>query len=203
MLNGAVKDEKNALRFLGIINDETERLNLLIDDILTLSEIENDDSEQYMQPIDLQPIGQDVVELMKLKYPDTNGVKIQISADDAGEYIINGESNKIKQIMINLLDNSLRHTKEGHVQLSLERSSNKVIMKVTDTGIGIENVHHDRIFERFYRVDKHRSRETGGTGLGLSIVKHLTLLHKGIISLKSKPGMGTSITIKFPAVNKK
>ncbi len=198
LLNGAVYDKENANKFLHIIDEEAQRLNLLIDDILTLSEIENKKNISYDTKVDLVEISDDVLELMKQKYPSKSGVEMRIVTDGKEPYEILGDKHKLKQIIINLVDNSIKHTSEGFIAVEFSKNDKTLTMNVQDTGVGIEEKHHDRLFERFYRVDKHRSRETGGTGLGLSIVKHLTLLHHGHISIESKLGQGTSISIEFP-----
>jgi len=200
LLNGAVEDKENAYKFLNIINDEAERLNLLIDDILTLSGLENSRQHVFKNKVDLIKIADEVVELIKQKYPDKNNVDFLIDYDKDTSFEMYGDRHKLKQVLINLVDNSAKHTEQGHVKIAFSKEQSSVIMSVEDTGIGIDKKHHDRIFERFYRVDKHRSRDTGGTGLGLSIVKHIVLMHNGDISLESEPGKGTKIDISFPIV---
>jgi len=198
LLNGALEDKENAARFINIINDESERLNLLIDDILTLSGLENTKTHVFEGRVDLTKTAQDVIELIKQKYPDKKDVKFNLEYDKNESFVMPGDSNKLKQVLINLVDNSAKHTESGSVTIGLKKSDGSLNLSVADTGIGIEKVHHSRIFERFYRVDKHRSRDTGGTGLGLSIVKHIVLLHNGKISIDSEPGKGTRIDITFP-----
>lgn len=198
LLNGALEDKENAARFINIINDESERLNLLIDDILTLSGLESTKVHVFEGKVDLTKTAQDVIELIKQKYPDKKDVNFNLEYDKNESYVMSGDSNKLKQVLINLVDNSAKHTESGSITIGLNKNENNLNLSVADTGIGIEKVHHSRIFERFYRVDKHRSRETGGTGLGLSIVKHIVLLHNGKISIDSEPGKGTRIDISFP-----
>ncbi len=198
LLNGAISDTENAYKFLNIINDEAERLNLLIDDILTLSGLESQNKPVFEDRVNLIQIAGEVIELIKQKYPEKQYIEFKIEYDEKTEYKMLGDRHKLKQILINLVDNSAKHTEEGHIIINFQKEPEKLTMSVCDTGIGIDKKHHDRLFERFYRVDKHRSRDTGGTGLGLSIVKHLALLHDGKISIKSELGKGTCISIKFP-----
>jgi len=198
LLNGAISDKENAYKFLNIINDEAERLNLLIDDILTLSGLESQNKPVFEDRVNLIQIAGEVIELIKQKYPEKQYIEFKIEYDEKTEYKMLGDRHKLKQILINLVDNSAKHTEEGHIIINFQKEPEKLTMSVCDTGIGIDKKHHDRLFERFYRVDKHRSRDTGGTGLGLSIVKHLALLHDGKISIKSELGKGTCISIKFP-----
>ena len=198
LLNGAIEDKENAYKFLNIINDESERLNLLIDDILTLSGLENQTKPTFTVKVDLIKISNEVVELIRQKYPEKSNIAINIEYDKETEYKMLGDRNKLKQILINLVDNSVKHTEEGFVNIIFEKDSESITMSVADSGIGIDKKHHSRLFERFYRVDKHRSRDTGGTGLGLSIVKHLAIMHDGKISIESALGKGTKIDIRFP-----
>jgi two-component system phosphate regulon sensor histidine kinase PhoR len=104
----------------------------------------------------------------------------------------------MKQLLINLLDNAIKYTEEGSITISCTEENNKLILRVKDTGIGIGKDHLSRIFERFYRVDKGRSRKQGGTGLGLAIVKHIVELYNGNIQLESQPGVGTEFKISLP-----
>lgn len=198
LLNGAVEDKENAYKFLGIINDESQRLNLLIDDILILSGLENQKKPAEKEQVNLIEISNEVIELIQQKYPDKNAVEFKIDYDENTSYEMMGDRNKLKQVIINLVDNSAKHTDEGHITIGLAKDATSLILSVSDTGIGIDKKHHSRLFERFYRVDKHRSRDAGGTGLGLSIVKHITLMHDGEISVDSSYGHGTTINIKFP-----
>ena len=201
LLNGAMEDKENAYKFLNIINDEAERLNLLIDDILTLSGLESNKQNVLKDKENLIKIAQEVIDLIKQKYPNKNNLDFLIDYDKDSSYEMYGDRHKLKQVLINLVDNSAKHTEQGYVKIKFSKEQEFLTISVEDTGIGIEKKHHDRIFERFYRVDKHRSRDTGGTGLGLAIVKHIVLIHNGDISIESEPGKGTRINITFP-INK-
>ncbi|HDK35616.1 MAG TPA: GHKL domain-containing protein, partial [Bacteroidetes bacterium] len=108
------------------------------------------------------------------------------------------DSFKLEQMFINLIDNAIKYTERGEINILLSKNSREVKIEIKDTGIGIPREHLPRIFERFYVVDKSRSRKLGGTGLGLSIVKHIVLLHDGTIDVVSKPLIGTTFTIKLP-----
>jgi len=115
------------------------------------------------------------------------------------DFSIQADRNKIEQVFANLIDNSVKYTKEsGRIEISLYEEDQTIRVAVQDNGIGIPKEHRDRVFERFYRVDKARSRELGGTGLGLSIVKHIVLAHNGKISIESEPNRGTKVTVTFP-----
>jgi two-component system phosphate regulon sensor histidine kinase PhoR len=177
-------------RFLGIIEAEAERLSLLINDILYLSEVENS-SMKEKDLIDLNRECNDVIELSK---PNLNeNVELNFVADK--HYVVPFEQYKFKQMLINLVSNSIKYTDEGTITVELSSDLDFVVLKVIDTGIGIPKKNQGRIFERFYRVDKGRSRMTGGTGLGLSIVKHIAERNECQIHLESELGEGTTVTV--------
>lgn len=192
--NGAVEDPDCAGRFLDIIDIETERLGNLIDDILLLSEIESK-KDVRQEPCDVNKVIQEVVELLEPKVkPHVRLIFIPDSS--VRPYICNRD--RMKQLLINLVDNGLKATEFGAVTISCRSTPKDLVLEITDTGIGMEAEQTERIFERFYRVDKGRSREQGGTGLGLSIVKHIVELYKGTIQVKSHPGEGTEFRVELP-----
>ncbi len=190
-----VEDEKNKERFLDIINDEAERLTRLIDDILVLSDIENN-KEKNEESVDINRLIEDICYLVK-NSADGKDIKIIIS----GEKIpcVLGDKDKFKQMLINLVDNAIKYTESGgSVTIGTELKGNKYIIWVQDTGVGIPKEHIDRLFERFYRVDKARSRAQGGTGLGLAIVKHIVLGLNGTINVESEVGKGSKFIVTIP-----
>lgn len=194
---GAIKDEKVAVRFLDIIDIEAERLSGLINDILLLSEIESKE-DRDLSPCDMNVLISDVIELLQPKISDKN---IRIIYQPQLDLIpLQANPNRMKQLLINLLDNAIKYTEDGSVTIQCEHNqkTNKLVLSIEDTGIGMEEEHLDRIFERFYRVDKGRSRKMGGTGLGLSIVKHIVERYNGSIKVDSKINEGTKFTIVFP-----
>ncbi len=192
--NGAIKDEIVANRFLDIIDIETDRLSNLIQDILTLSEIETLVGERSLQSFELSDI---VDEVMDILPKDKEGVQLIMEVE---ENLPPFECNRdrMKQLLINIIDNSIKYTDAGYVKLQVFKFKNFLNIVVEDTGIGIKHQHLSRIFERFYRVDKGRTRKTGGTGLGLSIVKHIVELYNGDIDIQSEEGKGTTISIRLP-----
>ncbi|WP_105614872.1 HAMP domain-containing sensor histidine kinase [Vallitalea okinawensis] len=195
--HGALHDEKVANRFLEIIDIEAERLSTLIEDILQLSEIENRIVENR-QLTDLKQVVEEILPLMIEKASKKN-LQITYQLDeDLPLYFCNNY--RIKQLLINLVDNAIKYTEEGHVHLRLKylRLVDAIEISVKDTGIGIPEDQIDRIFERFYRVDKSRSRKIGGTGLGLSIVKHIVELYDGDIRVETSLNEGTNFIIKLP-----
>lgn len=192
---GAIKEEQVAARFIDIIDIESERLSSLINDILLLSEIESKE-EQVVAPCNMDTVITDVIELLQSKIAHKNVVIVYNPKPDMGYYPAN--ANRMKQLLINLLDNAVKYTEVGTITIQCEKKKNKLILCVEDTGIGMEEEHLERIFERFYRVDKGRARKTGGTGLGLSIVKHIVERYNGKIKVESKLNKGTKFTIELP-----
>lgn len=199
LLGGAVQDEETARSFLQIIFDESERLNRLIGDILELSKIESRRVPLIFSPVELESFVDKTITLLE---PEAKRKSIQLSSKiEAGLYV-EADEDRLRQIFMNLLANGINYTPEGgRVSLTVNALDHDHIrIQISDTGIGIPKKDLPRIFERFYRVDKARSRSSGGTGLGLSIVKHLVELHKGNLSVTSTVGVGTTFTIDLPVI---
>lgn len=188
-------DYNTQKKFLDIIDIESDRLYFLIQDLLTLSEIENDKKVEY-EYIDVSKILDEVTTIMKHHANKKNLDLNSIIDKDFPKVIAN--EHRIKQMLINLIDNAIKYTDKGKVIVKCYYDSYYWYVSVKDTGIGISKEHMSRLFERFYRVDKGRSRKMGGTGLGLSIVKHIVLLHDGTIKVDSELGKGTEFIITFP-----
>lgn len=201
LLGGGVTDEKTARSFLQIIYDENERLNRLIGDILELSKIESKRVQLECSPVHLIEFFGSVLETLS-KVAEKK--KITLSADVPDELFIEGDEDKLRQIFMNLLSNAINYTQDGgNVRVTVVNNlkpdgTESVRFTVSDTGMGIPRKDLPRIFERFYRVDKARSRSSGGTGLGLSIVKHLVELHHGSITVESDLGIGSSFILELP-----
>lgn len=190
-----VEDEKNKEKFLNIINDEAERLTRLIDDILTLSNIEQR-KEEIFERINIKEELNNICYLMGTSALKKNIDIINIGKEDMFIY---GSKDRFKQMMINLIDNAIKYSdRDSKVWVSYEKSGEKAVVKVKDEGVGIPEEHIPRLFERFYRVDKARSRAAGGTGLGLAIVKHIVIEFKGEIDIISKLGKGSEFIITLP-----
>lgn len=197
--SGASLDLETQDRFLNIIEIETDRLTYLIQDLLILSEIENKDNVEEEKIC----INENVNQIMNVleEQAKKKNIKIEVKIDN--EPYIYGNSGWFKQMLINLIDNAIKYTKEnGFVKLDIYKDLEYLFINVSDTGIGIDDEHLDRLFERFYRVDKSRTREVGGTGLGLAIVKHIILSFDGEIDIESEIDKGTKFYIKLP-LNKK
>lgn len=191
-----VEDAKTREKFLGIIDDEAERLTRLISDILTLSDIEQNREVKVKEVIDVSNVIKDIYNLMK-HTADTKDIDIEIIIKNSPK--ICGDKDRFKQMLINLIDNAIKYSESrDKVYIGTEIKEKKCIVWVEDTGSGISKEHIPRLFERFYRVDKARSRARGGTGLGLAIVKHIVLSFEGEIYVESELGHGTKFIVEIP-----
>lgn len=194
--NGMAKNEDIA-DFASKIHNEAGRLIALIGDIIKLSELDMPYSNKDLKTIDLFLLVENTVALLSFNAEKAN---IKISAKGSSCFI-NGNRDMLEELIYNLCDNAIRYNDEGgEVIVSVFKSDNCTVLRVKDTGIGIPSKHHERIFERFYRVDKSRSKETGGTGLGLAIVKHIAIQHNAKIKVFSQVGHGTQIDVIFPSI---
>lgn len=195
-----VEDTQTKNKFLDIINDEAERLTRLISDILLLSDIEQQ-KEYKEEKVNVNKIINDVYHLIK-NTADKKNIKLSIVGEEVPDLI--GDSDRFKQMLINLVDNGVKYCDPGDsVIISRKVEGKYCVLTVEDTGYGIPKEHIPRLFERFYRVDKARSRAKGGTGLGLAIVKHIVLSFKGNIKVQSEVGIGTKFIIKLPYYRKR
>ncbi len=197
LLSGEVTDKETERSFLQIIYDESERIDRLIRDLLHLSRIENKVSPLNIKDVDLVRLIHGITNTMTKAISEKN---LEVTLPPSTEaVIIEGDPDRLNQILLNLIANAITYTGEGgKIEVSIEITSLDVRISVSDTGIGIPEEYIPRVFERFYRVDKARSRNSGGTGLGLAIVKHLVDSHKGQIELESVEGEGTTFTVIFP-----
>ena len=194
---GALQDPELSARFLQIIEIESERLSNLISDLLYLSEIESGNQDTGIRPFRLAEVANGVVDMLSMV---ATARHVTIACQVPGNIMLEANPDRIKQLLLNLADNAVKYNREdGTVTIGAERSSSLVRFWVKDTGIGIPEEHASRIFERFYRIDKGRSRAIGGTGLGLSIVKHIVDLYHGNIRLISSAGQGSEFIIELPA----
>lgn len=186
---------KDMPRFIGHIKKEASRLLTLIEDIIRLSQLD-EGLEMPMEAVDLGATAREAVRQLE-DAADSRSVQIDLHAES---YILQGVPRLLHEIVYNLVENAIKYnTPGGTVTVSVRKTENGGELKVSDTGIGIPPEHQDRVFGRFYRVDKSHSKESGGTGLGLSIVKHAAGYFKAGIALQSEVGKGTTITVTFPA----
>ena len=197
---GAAEDKMIRERFLDILDMESTRLSALIDDLLTLSDIENRTTIARNDQIAPYQSVQEVVEMLS-ELAQRKRITLTLDAQ-ADLPTLSGNAGWFKQMIINLVDNAIKYTPdEGNVHLELFHQGDDLQIHVSDTGIGIDEGHLSRLFERFYRVDKARSREVGGTGLGLAIVKHIVIAFGGQIQVQSKVGQGTEFVVTLPKAN--
>lgn len=197
LLGGALEDAANNRRFVSLIDEDATRLTRLIDDLLELSRIESKSQPLQFQPVSLRPLFEDLSARFRHQC-EASQVSLVVEVP-AGLPAIQADPDKLRQVFVNLLDNAIKFNKPGgRVTAGAKAVSEGVCIEIADTGSGIPEADLPRIFERFYRVDKARSRELGGTGLGLSIVKHLVELQRGRIEVKSRLGQGTTFTVTLP-----
>lgn len=194
--DGAINDEENNRHFLQIIRRNAERMHHLIDDILELSSIESGRIELQPKQICLHSLVKEVFTNLSNKAQE---FKVELVNEIPPEIQVYADVMRLEQMLTNLVDNAVKFNREnGKVTVSHRQNEQNDAISISDTGEGISNEHLQRIFERFYRTDRARSREIGGTGLGLAIVKHLAKLHGGEISVCSTPGKGSTFTIELP-----
>ncbi len=188
-------DIANIRHYIEIIKKHSLRLSRIVTDLLSLSEMENNKNIE-MSSLDLGKIVSDTMNLFAGKIAAKN-LTFQLIKKEDEKYTVSGNEFYIEQMLINLIENAIKYTEKGAVTVKLDKQDNRVILSVSDTGIGIAEEHLPRIFERFYVVDKARSRKTGGTGLGLSIVKYIVNNHNAVIEVSSRQSAGTVFTVKF------
>lgn len=180
---------------LEVIRKHTERLVSIVNDILSLSELEEVRINEFGS-VDVRDVINEIARMYAGRIRDKN-LTLSIEMDEENKHIF-GDRLKIEELFINLMDNAVRYTDEGAITVASHREGGLLTISVKDTGIGIPERSLPRIYERFYVVDKSRSRETGGTGLGLSIAKHIVMLHNGTIDIKSSFGAGTEVLVSLP-----
>ena len=191
--NGFVKPE-DIPHFAGNIYDEAQRLITLIGDIMRLSQLDEDSVPLEKAPVDLYDLAGSVLSRLKTA-AEKRGITFTLSG---GPVSVNGVSQVLDEMIFNLCDNAIKYNREnGHVRVSVSGENGHAVVRVADDGIGIPAADRERVFERFYRVDKSHSKEIGGTGLGLSIVKHGAAFHNARVALESELGKGTTVTIAF------
>jgi two-component system phosphate regulon sensor histidine kinase PhoR len=192
---GAMEDTESSQRFLSIIRKNASRMQGLIDDILELTAIEGGNVQLRAAPVELHELVQEICASLDAKAA-AQGITLQNRVGP--EVMVYADVRRLEQMLTNLIDNAIKFSREhGRVVISHEPGARDRIL-VHDNGDGIPAQHLERLFERFYRVDRARSRDMGGTGLGLAIVKHLALLHGGEVTVTSELGKGSTFTIHLP-----
>ncbi|MFH1355111.1 MAG: ATP-binding protein, partial [Candidatus Omnitrophota bacterium] len=196
LLEGALDDKKNSRHFLEIIQNHTNRLDSLINDLLSLSHLESRQIELKREEVNLKELSDEVISGFKSQLKKKS---ITVTNELPKDLSLKIDRDRIEQVFTNLMDNAIKFNKDkGLIKIYSQESSGKIKIVVEDSGIGIPAKDTSRLFERFYRVDKNRSRELGGTGLGLSIVKHIVELHGGAVGLESTEGLGSKFHFTLP-----
>lgn len=192
-----INDTEKAGKFISIIKDHADRLSNIIDDLLSLSELELSRDSIEKSEFDLKSLVDDIA----LGFGHALAAKQQkLTIEPQGNnFKISADRDKIEQVFVNLIDNAVKYTNDGgRIEICLVQQNGEVVVTVEDNGVGIPREDLDRVFERFYRVDKARSRQLGGTGLGLGIAKHIVLAHKGKIRIESDVNRGTKVFVTLP-----
>jgi two-component system phosphate regulon sensor histidine kinase PhoR len=201
MLDDPSMDDETRLRFVERISAQSMRLSVLVTDLLAISRLEADQAEQKHDLIDMQELVKRSLSAAKAACVEKQ-LELSIDPEDTisdMKAMTVGDMQSLSQMVDNLLDNAVKYTPSGgRVSVRLTASDHQIQLQVSDTGIGIDNLARQRIFERFYRVDKARSRDLGGTGLGLSIVKNIAEQHGGAVQLESELGVGSTFTVTLP-----
>lgn len=194
LIQNGMTNEEDTIRFAGEIHKSAKRLLTLINDTIRLSQLDTSEQKVIYEAIDLYKIAEDCVNMLKFS-AENHGITISIHGTNA---YLEGNKEMLEEVVYNLCDNAIRYNNEGgKVDVTVKPVKGKIYLCVEDNGIGISKEHQERIFERFYRVDKSRSKSTGGTGLGLAIVKHIIQQHGAHMELTSEKGKGTKIEIEF------
>ncbi len=195
LLDGALDEAEHRQRFVGIIHEQTLRLQRLADDLLTLSDLERPELRLSLGPTDVREVVTRLVHGFQERAA-RQGLDLTLEAPDPQPLV--ADAQRVEQVIANLIDNALKYTEKGRVRVRLHGTPGSVVCEVADSGAGLSESDQARIFERFYRVDKARSRAIGGTGLGLSIVKHIAELHGGSIDVQSVLGQGSTFRVTLP-----
>ena len=195
LLDGAIDDDEVNKKYLKIAGKAIHRLNLIVKDLDLITKIESGESEIQRTDFDIINLAQNVFEMLEITASKKN-IKLILDFNDKLPLIVNADNEKIQQVLTNLVENSIKYGKEnGTTELVIqELTENKIIVRVTDNGLGIEEKHFNRLFERFYRVDQSGSRKGGGSGLGLAIVKHIMDAHDEKIYIESEFGVGSEFS---------
>ena len=197
MIENGLVNEQDTQRFAGEIHRNANRLLTLINDTLRLSEMDVAQEAPEMTDLNLYQIAQNVTGTLQLS-AQRHQLRLTLHGQDS---MVHANRMMMEELIYNLTDNAIRYNnRDGSVDVTVSAQDGHTVLEVKDTGIGIPKEHQERVFERFYRVDKSRSKQTGGTGLGLAIVKHIANQHQAEIRLESEAGKGTRISVIFPSL---
>ncbi len=198
LADGGLDDPKINRDYLHRAMNSIDRMIAIVEDLQTITQLEKGELEIEEERFDIVALAKDTIDAQDLKAKEKK-ISLELANDSSQQMFVLGDRFRIRQVIVNLIVNSVKYGKEnGKTTIKISDTGEKIIMEVSDTGIGIPKEHLPRIFERFYRADKSRSREQGGTGLGLSIVKHILEAHGQTISVMSTEGAGSvfSFTLK-------
>lgn len=191
LLDGGLEDKNINRDYLQRAEKSVERMIGIIEDLESITQLETGELQLEIEKFDISLLAKDVIESLEMKAREKN-ISLIIGKYDEAPVFVSGDKFRLRQVLLNLIDNSIKYGKSGgETKINFRDAGNKIIVEVADNGIGIEKQHLPRIFERFYRIDKSRSRDAGGTGLGLSIVEHIIEAHGETISVISTSGVGT------------
>ncbi len=200
LIDGAKEDPAVLDRFLNKAAKSLDGLDALVRDLVTLSQVETGDLKMHFEAVDLKAVTDDIIEQLESK-AEKRRIKLKIKPKELENCIIKADKQRIKQVLTNLIDNAIKYGNDnGKVSIEFDELKKHYLISIEDDGPGIPSEHLNRIFERFYRIDKSRSRETGGTGLGLAIVKHILNAHDSKISVSSQIEKGTKFSFKLPKI---
>ena len=193
LLDGGLEDEKINIKYLERTNKSVERMINIVEDLEVISRLETEQSHLDLQPFNIIELVEDVFDAFEMKANEMD-IQLEMIKESRSKMVI-GDKDKIQQVFLNLISNSIKYGKKGgKTSVKFYDMESNMLIEVADNGIGIESDSLDRLFERFYRVDKNRSREIGGTGLGLAIVKHILEGHNQQINVRSTEGIGTTFS---------
>lgn len=204
LLDGAIDDKKVRIKFLKKAGKNANRLASLVDDLLLLTQAESGEMEIKIRAFSMHDLLIDVMDSLYQKYHrKKRPAAFRLEANELEEVEVLADRERIQQVLINLIDNAVKYGDDsGSVLIALKQEDGKLLIAVSDKGPGIDQEHIDKIFRRFYRVDKSRSRDRGGTGLGLAIVKHFLEAHGSQISVMTEPGNGTTFSFHLKIAEK-
>lgn len=200
LIDGAWEDPEVLIHFLKKAAKSTDRIATLVDDLEAISQLESGFLTMEMEVFDINDLMHDIFDSLDFRAKEKN-IKLSIKEGCDVPFIVEADKDRIRQVIINLIVNSIKYGKvDGHTYVGLYDMDENILIEITDDGIGIDEEHLPRLFERFYRVDKSRSRDGGGTGLGLSIVKHIIEAHDQTINVRSTKQVGTTFTFTLKKV---
>ncbi len=194
LIGGAIEDDKINMKFLERANKSVNRMIHIVEDLDQITKLEGGKIDIEEQPVDIIDIIHEVVEHLELK-AKKRSVSITIIQTQKGRFMVKADIEKIKQVLINLIDNAIKYGGEnGEILIRTYDMDENILIEVADNGVGINQKHLNKIFDRFYRIDESRDRDKGGSGLGLSIVKHIIEAHNQVVNIRSTEGTGTTFS---------